>query len=117
MDNFDEVARGIVDSIKLAKQALILQKSNLTIQHRVPNEILQHSNLDHDGIIRHQIREKLAKEIVGLTQEHLEVEDYGDSKLYKLDVFVFSKPELKHIVEYCIKHIPMEELTKIKERK
>ena len=117
MDNFDEVARGIVDSIKLAKQALILQKSNLTIQHFVSNELLESSNLDHDGIIRHELRHKLAKELVGLTEQHLEIEDYGDGKLYRLDLFVASKPDLKHIVEYCIKHIPMEELIKIKERK
>ena len=117
MDNFDEVAKGIMESLKLAKQALILQKSNLTIQHFVSDELLQHSNLDHDGMIRHQMGEKLAKEIIGLTEEHLEVEDYRDGKLYKLDVFVFSKPELKHIVEYCIKHISIEEIIKIKERK
>lgn len=116
MNSFDEVAASIIESIKLAKQALILQKSNLTIQHFVSNELLENSNLDHDGIIRHELRHKLAKELVGLTEEHLEIEDYGDGKLYRLDLFVASKPELKHIIEYCIKNIPMEELIKIKKR-
>lgn len=115
--NFDEVAPSIIESIKLAKQALILEKSSLTIEHFVSNELLENSNLDLDGRIKHDLRHKLSNELIGLTQEHLEIEDYRDGKLYKLDLFVASKPELKHIVEYCIKHISIEEIIKIKERK
>lgn len=112
--DFDHVAKEIVRSIQSAKQAKILDRSYLTCKHSMSREVLKVSNLDYDGIIREQLRQRLAQEIVGITQQHIKTEDYHDTVVYSLEVLVFAPEDLKHIVEYCVKEMPMEAINRIK---
>ena len=112
--NFDHVAKEIVRSIQSAKQAKLLDRSYLTCKHSMAKEVLEVSNLDYDGMIREQLRERLAQQIVGITQQHIRTEDYHHAVVYSLELLVFAPEDLKHIIEYCVKEMPMEAINRIK---
>lgn len=115
--NFNEVSQDILRSIQKFKQASLLNRSLLKCQHSLTKDILEISSIDHDGIIREQFRQRLAQQIIGVTEEHIQTEDYGDARVYSLEVLIFALEDLKHIVEYCVKEMPMESINKIKNQK
>ena len=112
--NFDHVAKEIVKSIQTAKQAMLLDRSYLRCQHSLSKELIEKSNIDYDGMVRSHLIQRLAQQIVGVTQQHIKTEDYRDDVVYSLEVLVFAPEDLKHIVEYCVKEMPMESINKIK---
>lgn len=112
--NFDHVAKEIVNSIRSAKQAMLLDRSYLRCHQSLSKELIEKSNIDHDGIIMEQLRQRLAQQIVGVTQQCIKTEDYRDDVVYSLEVFVFAPDDLKHIVEYCIKETAMQTINRIK---
>jgi len=102
--DFDHVSREIVRSLQTAKQALMLENSHHKCQHTLSREILEHYlSPDIDCIIRKQITQRLAEQIVGKVNKHLQVEEHRDSKVFSLELLVFPLEEFKHIVEYCVK--------------
>ena len=112
--NFDHVAKEIVNSIRSAKQAKLLDRSYLRCHHSVAKELIEKSNIDYDGMVRSHLIQRLAQQIVGVTQQHIKTEDYRDDVVYSLEVLVFAPEDLKHIVEYCVKEMPMAAINKIK---
>ena len=114
--DFDHVSREIVRSLQTAKQALMLENSHHKCQHTLSREILEHYlSPDIDCIIRKQITQRLAEQIVGKVNKHLQVEEHRDSKVFSLELLVFPLEESKHIVEYCVKTMPMEAIHKIRQ--
>jgi hypothetical protein len=114
--DFDHVSREIVRSLQTAKQALMLENSHHKCQHTLSREILEHYlSPDIDCIIRKQITQRLAEQIVGKVNKHLQVEEHRDSKVFSLELLVFPLEEFKHIVEYCVKTMPMEAIHKIRQ--
>lgn len=114
--DFDHVSREIVRSLQTAKQALMLENSHDKCQHTLSREILEHYlSPDIDCIIRKQITQRLAEQIVGKVNKHLQVEEHQDSKVFSLELLVFPLEEFKHIVEYCVKTMPMEAIHKIRQ--
>ena len=112
--NFDHVAKEIVNSIRSAKQAKLLGRSYLRSHHALSKELIKKSNLDHDGMVRSHLMQRLAQQIVDVTQQYIKTEDYRDDVVYSLEVLVFAPEDLKHIVEYCVKEMPMEAINRIK---
>lgn len=112
--NFDHVSKELVRSIQTAKQAMLLSRSHLTCKYSLTKEILESPNIDHDGMVREQLRHRLAQQIIGITQQHIKAEEYNDTFIYSLELLVFAPEDLKHIVEYCIKEMPMEAIYKIR---
>lgn len=114
--DFDHVSREIVRSLQTAKQALMLENSHHKCQHTLSREILEYYlSPDIDCIIRKQITQRLAEQIVGKVNKHLQVEEHRDSKVFSLELLVFPLEEFKHIVEYCVKTMPMEAIHKIRQ--
>ena len=114
--DFDHVSREIVRSLQTAKQTLMLENSHHKCQHTLSREILEHYlSPDIDCIIRKQITQRLAEQIVGKVNKHLQVEEHRDSKVFSLELLVFPLEEFKHIVEYCVKTMPMEAIHKIRQ--
>ena len=93
---------------------MLLDRSYLRCHQSLSKELIEKSNIDHDGIIMEQLRQRLAQQIVGVTQQHIKTEDYRDDVVYSLEVLVFAPEDLKHIVEYCVKEMPMAAINKIK---
>lgn len=112
--DFGHVSKEIVKSIQTAKQAMLLDRSYIRCHYSLPKELLERSNIDHDGMIKEQLRKELARHIVGVTQQHIKTENYRDDRVYSLDVLVFAPEDLKHIVEYCVKKMPIEAINEIK---
>lgn len=114
--DFDHVSREIVRSLQTAKQALMLENSHHKCQHTLSREILEYYlSPDIDCIIHKQITQRLAEQIVGKVNKHLQVEEHRDSKVFSLELLVFPLEEFKHIVEYCVKTMPMEAIHKIRQ--
>jgi hypothetical protein len=113
--DFDHVSRELVRSLQTAKQALMLENSHHKCQHTLSREILEHYlSPDIDCIILKQITQRLAEQIVGKVNKHLQVEEHRDSKVFSLELLVFPLEEFKHIVEYCVKTMPIEAILKIR---
>lgn len=112
--NFPEVSTEILKSIQHAKQANLLDRSYHKIHTSLNKEILENSSIDHDLIIRQQLRERLVQQLFATTEQHIKVENYRDANVYSLELCVFPLEDLKHIVEFCVKEMSMEELLKIK---
>ena len=112
--DFNKVSRELINSIQKIKQGKMLEKSFLTCKHSIPKEILEISDIDHDVMIREQLRQRLAQQIIGATEQNIKTENYHDSVVYSLEIMAFIPEDLKHIVEYCIKEMPLEAIFKIK---
>lgn len=112
--DFNQVSKEILKSIQMAKQANLLDRSYMKCQHSLSLEHLKMSDIDLDGMVREQIRERFAKETIGITQNQIKTEDYGDCRVYSLELCVFPLEDLKHIVEFCVKEMSMESISKIK---
>jgi hypothetical protein len=93
----------------------MLENSHHKCQHTLSREILEHYlSPDIDCIILKQITQRLAEQIVGKVNKHLQVEEHRDSKVFSLELLVFPLEEFKHIVEYCVKTMPIEAILKIR---
>lgn len=114
--NFPEVSKEIINSIQSARQSGLLDKSYLKCHASLSKEISINSNIDHNLIVREQLRQMLSQQIIGITEEHIKVENYGDSDVYSLELCVFPLEDLKHIIEYSVKQMSMEEILKIKNK-
>ena len=114
--NLPEVSKEIMKSIQHARQTGLLDRSYHKIHTSLTKEILENSSIDHDLIIRQQLRERLVQQLFATTEQHIKVENYGDANVYLLELFVFPLEDLKHIVEYFIKEMSMEEILKIKNK-
>lgn len=112
--NLPEVSKEIMKYIQHSKQTGLLDRSYLKCYTSLNKEISENSNIDHDGMIREQFRQRLTQQIIGITEQHIKVENYTDANVYSLELFVFPLEDLKHIVEYFIKEMSMEEILKIK---
>ncbi len=113
--DFDHVSRELVRSLQTAKQALMLENSHHKCQHTLSIDILEHSSVDIERIVYKEITQRLSEQIVGKVSKHLQVEEHRDSKVFSLELLVFPMEELKHIVEYCVKTMPMETIHKIRQ--
>jgi hypothetical protein len=113
--DFDHVSRELVRSLLTAKQALMLENSLYKCQHSLSKDILEHSSVDIERIVYKEITQRLAEQIVGKVSKHLQIQEHRDSKVFSLELLVFPLEELKHIVEYCVKTMPMEAILKIRQ--
>jgi len=99
--DFDHVSREIVRSLQTAKQALMLENSHHKCQHTLSREILEHYlSPDIDCIIRKQITQRLAEQIVGKVNKHLQVECVVVFASSWLFFFLF-------IIFYILKQLPL----------
>ena len=112
--DFDHVSREIVRSLQTAKQALMLENAHHKCQHSLSKDILEHSSVDIEKIVRKEITQRLAEQIEGKVDKHLKVQENPDSKVFSLEVLVLPLEELKHIVEYCVKTMPLTAIHEIR---
>ncbi len=100
------------------KQAALLERSLLTTKHVVSEELKSaNPQLDIDKMVSAQLMQKVAKHMIDEFEDQITTEPHpiiGGETLYTFQVMVLPSDELKHIVEYCIRQIPEEILSKIK---
>jgi hypothetical protein len=105
-------------SLKNFKQGALLERSLFTGKHQVSKELREcYSQEIIDELVRKDIGHSLAKKILEEYDNCLEVKDsltqLGATQ-YELQLMVLPLTDLKHIVEYCIRQIPEETLSKIR---
>lgn len=110
--------REAMTSLKNFKQGALLERSVFTGKHKVSQEFRQcYPQEMVDETVRKDICHSLAKKILEEYESCLEVTnsptELGVTQ-YELQLMVLPLKDLKHIVEYCIRQIPEETLSKIR---
>jgi hypothetical protein len=109
------IAKALVQ-LRNFKQGALLERSLLTSKH-VISEDIKNSYSDIDELVRSQLMQKVAKHMLNEFGDQIAAEPHpiiGGETLYTFQVMVLPTDDLKHIVEYCIRQIPEEILSKIK---
>jgi hypothetical protein len=111
------IAKALVQ-LRNFKQGALLERSLLTSKHVISEDIKNsYSDINIDELVRSQLMQKVAKHMLNEFGDQITAEPHpiiGGETLYTFQVMVLPTDDLKHIVEYCIRQIPEEILSKIK---
>lgn len=114
----DEAIKGVLGSLKNFKQGALLENALFTSAYRISPELNHES---YQGQVTEMVHRELANQMgKAILEQHkdlIEVTDINEFPgvtNHKLQLLVLPIENLKHIVEYCIRQIPEESLTKIR---
>lgn len=114
----NEYVSKAIAQLRNFKQGALLERSLLTTKHIVSEELKStYPQLEIDKIVRTQLMQKVAKHMIDEFEDQIKAEPHriiADETLYTFQVMVLPTDDLKHIVEYCIRQIPEESLSKIR---
>ena len=113
-NNFEEVAEDILTAVKNAKQALKLEQSVLTCRHKLNKRRFEESAVDVPRMVTHHLFKDMVYEIEKKHEKNIEIESYADFDTYKIQLLIMPPSDLKHVVEYCIRQMPVEAINKIR---
>ena len=108
----------LIKSLRNFKQGSILESSYLQVQHTISRDMIENlSHLDVKEITRREMIQKLSTEIVDKYKNSVEETEvhWPDSGIRQsLSVLVMSPSELKHVVEYCVRTMPISAIEEIR---
>lgn len=113
----DEAIEGVFGSLKNFKQGALLENALFTGSYRVSPELNQQTGLPVAEMIQRELANQMGKAILEQHKDLIEVtevKEFPGVTNHKLQLLVLPIENLKHIVEYCIRQIPEESLTKIR---
>lgn len=123
-EDIDNVHREIVTSIKKFKQSKILEscKQSKILEsclfkgnYQLSKDIIENtSHLDLIEISKHELIKRLSKHIVDKHVDDItESKEIGGNRYY-LELLILKYQDLKQVVEYCIKTMPLEAIEEIR---
>jgi hypothetical protein len=113
-NNFEEVAEDILTAVKNAKQALKLEQSVLTCSYSVSKSCLEGSAIDVSIMVRNNLFKNMTREIERKHEKQIAIKQYRDCEIHEIQLLIMPPSDLKHIVEYCIRQMPVEAINKIR---
>ena len=117
----DPSITGVLRALKNFKQGALLENSLFTSSYRTSPELGQIApEIEIAKLVKQEITQHLAKELVDRHHKSIEVTEiteFPGVKNHKLELIVMRPDELKHVVEYCIRQIPEEALSRIRSTK
>lgn len=109
----------MLNMMKNVKQKILLENSFYTIKHEVSKEMytrMSHSDLE--TITKQQIIELISKMIYLNIEKNIDIEAFPEreSLIYSINFMLFKKQEMTSIIEYIIKNMSEEDLTRIRNK-
>jgi hypothetical protein len=108
----------LIKVLRNYKQGSILESSYLQVQHTISKDMVENlSHLDIKEISKKEMIQKLSTEIVDKYKnsfEETEVQWPDNGIKLTLSIITMSPSELKHIVEYCVRTMPMDAIEEIR---
>lgn len=113
----DDSIKDIIRGLKNFKQGALLENSLVRTQHRLSQIEYENAEFDIESLVKSQMTNQLAKHILNQHKDSIKSIDSDElpgQRTYSLELFVMTPENLKHIVEFCIRQIPEEALSKIR---
>lgn len=114
MDGID-VNSELLKVFKNFKQSSILESNYIQMQHVINRDMQENlSHLDIKEISKREMTQRLASELLEKYKDSFESKEVPYGTELSLSMLVMSAPELKHIVEYCIRIMPQSAIEEIR---
>jgi len=114
----DDFVKKAMRSLKDFKQGALLEDSLFTANYRTSPDLDKiASEVQINDLIKEAIVSQMTRSMIDAFKDSIEVteiEEFPGVKNHKLELLILPPQKLKHIVEYCIRQIPEEALSKIR---
>ncbi len=104
-------------SIMSAKCAAHLTQGRKQLKQHINKEIFEKSAIDREGLIKHQIKERLAHELINDVNQQIKKESLpnGDC-LYEIDLMVLPTNVFFDVVNHVVQTLSIEQIYQIKNK-
>lgn len=110
-----EVHSELLKALKNFKQGSILESNYVQCNHVITEESQQYlSHLDVKEISKREMIQRLSLELVEKYKDSFEESKVPYGTKLSLSMLVMSAPELKHVVEYCVRTMPQSAIEEIR---
>lgn len=110
-----EVHSELLKALKNFKQGSILESNYVRCKHVITEESQQYlSHLDVKEISKREMIQKLSSELVEKYKDSFEESKVPYGTELSLSMLVMSAPELKHVLEYCVRTMPQSAIEEIR---
>jgi hypothetical protein len=102
------------------KQSKVLDNNYYTVKSRHSKELIAqlktHHGLDAGRVVENAMIQKVAAELYPKVVPQIKEVDLGEDVEYSLEFILIRSHELKHIVDYCVRHMPSKALEEIRNK-
>ena len=109
-----EVNSDLIKALKGFKQSAIIESSYFNVQHIINREQVAMANIDIEAFVKIRMIDTISNDIYNKFHQDFESENVPEGKKISLSLMVMSLPELKHIVECCIRTMPQSAVEEIR---
>jgi hypothetical protein len=110
-----------MNELNKAVGAIFLTNAKMTVQVETSAEMLHPKSYLPEGYVQETLRRDMIERLCGELYKKFEKEikqepsDFGGER-HRLDLYVFTEPMFKHMVEFIISQIPEERLQEIRSK-
>lgn len=109
-----EVNEELINCLKNFKQGAILESSYLRIQHVITKDTLVRNNINIADMITNKMIQELSSQIILNRHCDFEIIKSVDTVTQSISLIAMKASDLKHVVEYCIRTMPLSAIDEIR---
>jgi hypothetical protein len=110
-----ELHRDLLKALTDYKQGKVLENNFYTVKVQYPKELVSELKMHYGlNVVQDAMIQKIAVELNPKVAPQIREVELGENVEYSLEFMIIQPHELKHIVDYCVRHMPSSALEQIR---